>query len=105
MAAKLKKGDTVIVLAGKDKGKRGTVRTVLDNNKVIVSGINMVKKHTKANPQAGVAGGILEKESPIQISNVAIFNSNTNKADRVGFKIDGDRKVRIFKSSGEEIDS
>jgi large subunit ribosomal protein L24 len=102
---KIKSDDEVIVLAGKDKGKRGTVRTVLDNNKVIVSGINMVKKHTKANPQAGVAGGILENESPIQISNVAIFNSNTNKADRVGFKIDGDRKVRIFKSSGEEIDS
>jgi large subunit ribosomal protein L24 len=102
---KIKSDDEVIVLAGKDKGKRGTVRTVLDNNKVIVSGINMVKKHTKANPQAGVAGGILENESPIQISNVAIFNSNTKKADRVGFKIDGDRKVRIFKSSGEEIDS
>jgi large subunit ribosomal protein L24 len=102
---KIKSDDEVIVLAGKDKGKRGTVRTVLGNNKVIVSGINMVKKHTKANPQAGVAGGILENESPMQISNVAIFNSTTNKADRVGFKIDGERKVRIFKSSGEEIDS
>jgi large subunit ribosomal protein L24 len=78
---------------------------VLDNNKVIVSGINMVKKHTKANPQAGVAGGILENESPIQVSNVAIFNPTTNKADRVGFKTEGDRKVRIFKSSGEEIGS
>ena len=102
---KIKSDDEVIVLAGKDKGKRGTVRTVLDNNKVIVSGINMIKKHTKANPQAGVAGGILEKESPIQVSNVAIFNPTTSKADRVGFKIEGDRKVRIFKSSGEEIDS
>ena len=102
---KIKSEDEVIVLAGKDKGKRGKVRKVLDNNKLIVSGINMVKKHTKANPQAGVAGGILENESPIQISNVAIFNSTTSKADRVGFKIDGDRKVRIFKSSGEEIDS
>ena len=102
---KIKSDDEVIVLAGKDKGKRGTVRTVLDNNKVIVSGINMIKKHTKANPQAGVAGGILEKESPIQVSNVAIFNPTTSKADRVGFKTEGDRKVRIFKSSGEEIDS
>ena len=102
---KIKSDDEVIVLAGKDKGKRGKVRTVLGNNKVIVSGINMVKKHTKANPQAGVAGGILENESPIQISNIAIFNSTTNKADRVGFKIEGARKVRIFKSSGEEIDS
>jgi large subunit ribosomal protein L24 len=102
---KIKSDDEVIVLAGKDKGKRGKVRTVLDNNKVIVSGINMIKKHTKANPQAGVAGGILEKESPIQVSNVAIFNPTTSKADRVGFKTEGDRKVRIFKSSGEEIDS
>ena len=81
------------------------MRKVLDDSKILVSGINMVKKHTKANPQAGVAGGILEKESPIQISNVAIFNPSTSKADRVGFKTDGERKVRIFKSSGEEIDS
>ncbi len=102
---KIKSEDEVIILAGKDKGKRGKVRQVLGDNRVIVSGINMVKKHTKPNPQAGVAGGILENESPIQISNVAIFNSTTNKADRVGFKIDGDRKVRIFKSSGEKIDS
>jgi len=102
---KIKSDDEVIILAGKDKGKRGKVRRVLDDNRVIVSGINMVKKHTKPNPQAGVAGGIVENESPIQVSNVAIFNPNTNKADRVGFKVDADRKVRIFKSSGEEIDS
>lgn len=102
---KLKRDDEVIILAGKDKGKRGKIRRVLDDNRVLVSGINMVKKHTKANPQAGVAGGILENESPIQISNVAIFNPSTNKADRVGIKVDGDRKVRIFKSSGEEIGS
>mgnify|MGYP003536091251 FL=1 len=102
---KIKSDDEVIILAGKDKGKRGKVRRVLDDNRVVVSGINMVKKHTKPNPQAGVAGGIVESESPIQISNVAIFNPNTNKADRVGFKVDGDRKIRIFKSSGEEIDS
>jgi large subunit ribosomal protein L24 len=102
---KIKSEDEVIILAGKDKGKRGKVRRVLDDNRVIVSGINMVKKHTKPNPQAGVVGGIVENESPIQTSNVAIFNPSTNKADRVGFKVDGDRKVRIFKSSGEEIDS
>ena len=102
---KIKSEDEVIVLAGKDKGKRGKVRKVLDNNRVLVSGVNMVKKHTKANPQAGVAGGIIEQERPIQTSNVAIFNPSTNKADRVGFKVDGDRKVRVFKSSGEEIDS
>ena len=102
---KIKSDDEVIILAGKDKGKRGKVRKVLDNNKLIVSGINMVKKHTKPNPQAGVAGGIVEQEAPIQVSNVAIFNPGTSKADRVGFKIDGDSKVRIFKSSGEVIDS
>jgi len=102
---KIKSEDEVIILAGKDKGKRGKVRRVLDGSRVLVSGINMVKKHTKANPQAGVAGGIVEHESPIQISNIAIFNPGTNKADRVGFRVTGDSKVRIFKSSGEEIDS
>jgi large subunit ribosomal protein L24 len=102
---KIKRDDEVIILAGKDKGKRGKVRRVLDNNKLIVAGVNMVKKHTKPNPQAGVAGGIVEKEAPIQVSNVAIFNPGSNRADRVGFKVDGDAKVRIFKSSGEVIDS
>lgn len=102
---KIKSNDEVIVLAGKDKGKRGKVRRILDNNRVIVSGVNMVKKHTKPNPQANVAGGIVEREAPIQVSNVAIFNPATSKADRVGFKTDGDKKVRIFKSSGEVIDS
>jgi large subunit ribosomal protein L24 len=102
---KIKRDDEVIILAGKDKGKRGKVRRVLDNNKLIVSGINMVKKHTKPNPQAGVAGGIVEREAPIQVSNVAIFNPGSSKADRVGFKVEGDRKVRIFKSSDEAIDS
>lgn len=102
---KIKSDDEVIILAGKDKGKRGKVRKVLDDNRVIVSGINMNKKHTKPNPQMGVAGGIVEKEAPIQISNVAIFNSTTSKADRVGFKVDGDTKVRIYKSNGEAIDS
>ncbi len=102
---KIKRDDEVIVLAGKDKGKRGKVRKVLDNNKLIVSGVNMVKKHTRPNPQMGQPGGIVEKEAPIQVSNVAIFNPDTNKADRVGFKVDGESKVRIFKSSGEAIDS
>ena len=102
---KIKRDDEVIILAGKDKGKRGKVRQVLDNGKFIVSGVNMIKKHTKPNPQAGVAGGIVEKEAPIQGSNVAIFNPTSSKADRVGFKVEGDQKQRIFKSSGEAIDS
>ena len=102
---KIKRDDEVVILAGKDKGKRGKVRKVLDNNKVIVSGVNMIKKHTRPNPQEGVAGGIVEKEAPIQVSNVAIFNPNTSKADRVGFKVDGESKIRVFKSSGEAIDS
>ncbi|MEM9255639.1 MAG: 50S ribosomal protein L24 [Pseudomonadota bacterium] len=102
---KIRSEDEVIVLAGKDKGKRGRVRSVLRDNRLIVSGVNMVKKHTRPNPQAGVAGGIVETEAPIQISNVAIFNPGTEKADRVGFKVEGDRKVRVFKSNGEEIDS
>ncbi|MEP0201539.1 MAG: 50S ribosomal protein L24 [Halioglobus sp.] len=102
---KIKRDDEVIVLAGKDKGKRGKVRKVMDDNRMVVSGINMVKKHTKPNPQAGVAGGIVEQEAPIQGSNVAIFNPGTSKADRVGFKIEGDKKIRIFKSNGEAIDS
>lgn len=101
---KLKSEDEVIVLAGKDKGKRGKVTKILDNGKVLVSGINMIKKHTKANPQAGVAGGIVEKEAPIQISNVGVFNHATGKADRVGIRTEGDKKVRFFKSSGELVD-
>lgn len=104
--AKIKRDDEVIVLAGKDKGKRGTVRAVLDADRVIVSGVNMMKKHTKPNPQMGVAGGIVEKEAPIQVSNIAIFNSTTSKADRVGYQtLDGGKKVRVYKSSGEQIDA
>jgi large subunit ribosomal protein L24 len=103
--SKIKRDDDVIVLAGKDKGKRGKVVKVQDNGRMIVTGINMIKKHTKPNPQGGVAGGIVEKEAPIQGSNVAIFNSATNKADRIGFKVDGDKKVRIFKSTGEAVDA
>ena len=102
---KIKRDDEVVILAGKDKGKHGKVQKVLDNNKLLVSGVNMMKKHTKPNPQAGVAGGIVEKEAAIQVSNVAIFNPETNKADRVGYKVDGDTKVRVFKSTGTAIDA
>lgn len=102
---KIKRDDEVIILAGKDKGKRGKVRKVLPDNRLIVAGINMVKKHTRPNPQMGIAGGIVEREAPIQVSNVAIFNPATKKADRVGFKVEGDTKTRIFKSSGEAIDA
>ena len=102
---KIRRDDEVIVLTGKDKGKRGKVQKVLDDNRVLVSGVNMIKKHTRPNPQMGVAGGIVEKEAPLQVSNVAIFNPGTNKADRVGFKVEGDSKVRVYKSSGEAIDA
>ena len=104
--AKIKRDDEVVVLTGKDKGKRGTVRRVLDNGKLVVSGVNMIKKHTKPNPQAGIAGGIVEKEAPIQASNVAIFNPSSSKADRVGYRVEEDgKKVRVYKSSGEVIDA
>jgi large subunit ribosomal protein L24 len=100
---KIKKNDDVIVIAGKDKGNRGNVLSVLEDH-VLVSGINKVKKHQKPNPVKGVTGGIVEMEKPIHISNVAIYNAATKKADRVGVKLleDG-RKVRVFKSSGEVI--
>lgn len=102
---KIKKNDQVIVVAGKDKGKRGSVTRMLDDGRAYVSGINVVKRHTKGNPNAGTPGGIIEKEAAIQISNIAIFNSKTSKADRVGFKTLADgKKVRIFRSTGEEID-
>lgn len=102
---KIKKGDTVAVLTGRDRGKRGTVMRVYADNRVIVEGINLVKRHTRPNPQAGIAGGIVEKEAPLQISNVALFNPMTQKPDRVGIRVleDG-RKVRFFKSNGEVVD-
>lgn len=102
---KIRKGDEVAVLTGKDKGKRGTVLRV-DLDAVVVEGINRVKKHIRPNPMKGQVGGIVEKEMPIQISNVAVFNAATQKADRVGFKVleDG-RKVRVFKSNGEVVDA
>lgn len=101
---KIKREDDVIVLTGKDKGKRGKVAGVLDENRLLVTGINIIKKHQKPNPQRNEAGGIIEREAPIQASNVAIFNAVTSKADRVGFKIleDGS-KVRVYKSTGEVI--
>ena len=100
---KIRKGDEVIVLAGKDKGKRGRVQLRKDDQYVVVEGINLVKKHTKPNPMKGTTGGIVEKAMPIHQSNVAIFNPSTGKADRVGIKTDGDNRSRVFRSSGEEI--
>ncbi len=104
---KIKKGDEVIVIAGKDKGKRGTVtRVVTETARVFVENVNVVKKHQKPNPAAGVPGGIIEKEMPLDVSNVAIFNPSTGKADRVGFKfLEDGRKVRYFKSNGEVLDA
>ncbi len=101
---KIRKGDQVIVLTGRDKGKRGAVLQRVDEDHVIVEGINMVKKHVKPNPMKGSTGGVVDKTMPINKSNVAIFNPATAKADRVGAKILADgKKVRVFKSSGEEI--
>jgi|TARA_B110000967_G_scaffold183583_1_gene202375 large subunit ribosomal protein L24 len=103
---KIKRDDEVVVIAGKDKGKRGKVLKVLEKNRLLVAGVQMIKKHQKPNPQAGVAGGIIEKEAPIQVSNVALFNGATNKGDRVGFKVlEDNKKIRIFKSSGEAVDA
>ncbi|GGY51918.1 50S ribosomal protein L24 [Bacterioplanes sanyensis] len=102
---KIRKNDEVVVIAGKDKGKRGTVRTVGKDGRLVVSGINMVKKHQKPNPYLQQPGGIVEKEAGIHASNVAIWNPKTEKADRVGFKVEGDTKVRIFKSTGDQIDA
>ena len=102
---KIKKGDDVIVTTGKDKGKRGTVLRVENASLVVVEGVNKVKKHAKPDPSKGVAGGIVEMEKPIQVSNVAIFNPATKKADRIGFKtLEDKRKVRYFKSNGELVD-
>jgi large subunit ribosomal protein L24 len=101
---KIRKGDEVIVLTGRDKGKRGTVTARVDADHVLVEGVNVAKKHVKPNPMKGTTGGVVDKLMPIHQSNVAIFNANTGKADRVGIKLleDG-KKVRVFKSSGAEI--
>lgn len=101
---KIRKGDEVIVIAGRDKGKRGKITVRKDDSHVLVEGINRVKKHTKPNPMKGVTGGIIEKSMPIHQSNVAIFNATTGKADRVGIKLLADgKRVRVYKSSGDEI--
>jgi large subunit ribosomal protein L24 len=103
---KIRKGDDVIVTTGKDKGKRGTVLRRVDDEHVLVEGVNRAKKHMKPNPVKGVAGGIVDKDMPIHISNVALFNSATKMADRVGFKLlDDGRKVRVFKSNGELVNA
>lgn len=103
MAAKIRRNDEVIVLAGKDKGKRGKVTKVLETGKVFVEGINLVKKHQKLQPATGQQGGIVEQEAAIDASNVAIFNASTGKADRIGFRLEEGTKVRFFKSNGELI--
>ncbi|WP_058555007.1 50S ribosomal protein L24 [Thiohalocapsa sp. ML1] len=102
---KIKVGDDVMVIAGKDKGKRGTVLRVLDVEHLVVENVNIAKKHQKPNPQRGVAGGIMDKEMPLHVSNVGLYNPAKGAADRVGFKVLGDgRKVRVFKSDGEVVD-
>ncbi|NIJ67986.1 50S ribosomal protein L24 [Xanthomonas sp. 60] len=105
MANRIKKGDQVVVTAGKDKGKQGEIVRV-DGDRVVVANVNIVKRHTKPNPQAGVAGGVVEREASIHISNVQIVNPATGKGERVGFKVleDG-RKLRVFRSSGEALDA
>ena len=105
MANRIKKGDQVVVNAGKDKGKQGEIVRV-DGDRVVVAGLNIVKRHTQPNPQAGVAGGVVEREASIHISNVNVVNPATGKGERVGFKVleDG-RKIRVFRSSGEALDA
>jgi large subunit ribosomal protein L24 len=102
---KIKKGDDVVVLTGKDRGKRGTVLRVVDDERLLVENVNLVKKHQKGNPQRGVPGGIVDKEMPLHVSNVGLYNPQAGKADRVGFKtLEDGRKVRVFKSDGEVVD-
>ncbi len=102
---KIKQGDEVVVIAGRSKGQRGTVLKRIDDNRLLVENVNMVKKHVKGNPRTGETGGIIDKESPIQQSNVMLFNPHTQKGDRVGFKtLEDNRKVRYFKSNGEVVD-
>jgi len=101
---KIKSGDQIIVISGKDKGKRGKVTRVMSDAKVLVEGINRVKKHVRPNPMRQIQGGIIEKEMPIHVSNVALLNPKTGKADRVGFKLVENKKVRYFKSTQELVD-
>ena len=102
---RLRRGDDVLVNTGKDQGRRGTILRIVDDDRVVVEGVNVVKRHTRPNPQRGTAGGIVEKEMSVDISNVNIYNAATGKGDRVGFKLlDDGRKVRVFKSTGEVVD-
>jgi large subunit ribosomal protein L24 len=102
---KIRKGDEIIVTTGKDKGRRGTVLRVFEDDRVLVEGINVAKKHQKGNPNAGVPGGIVDKEMPLAISNVLVFNPKTKKGDRIGIRVsDKGKKQRIFKSNGEVVD-
>ena len=101
---KIKTGDSVIVIAGKDKGKQGSITKILSNGRCFVSGVQMVKRHTKQNPQAGIAGGVVEKEASINVSNISIFNPSSKKADKVAIKtLEDGKKVRVFRSTGKEI--
>ena len=101
---KLRTGDQVIVIAGKDKGKQGSITKILSNGRCYVSGVQIVKRHTKPNPNAGIAGGVVEKEASIDISNISIYNSSTKKADKVSIKsLEDGTRVRVFRSSGKEI--
>lgn len=102
---RLKKGDEVIIITGKDKGKKGTVSELVSEERVLVDGVNLVKKHTKPNPMTGYQGGIVSKEMPIHVSNVALFNPETQKADRVGFRIENEIKVRFYKSTNKAVDA
>ena len=103
---RIKKGDEVIVISGRDKGKRGAVLRRVDDELVVVEGVNRAKKHARPNPMKGITGGIVDKDLPIHISNVALFNPATQKAGRVGIKsLEGGRKVRVFKSNGEQVDA
>jgi|TARA_B110000908_G_scaffold167336_1_gene220088 large subunit ribosomal protein L24 len=102
--SKIKRDDEIIVTAGKDKGKRGKVLKVQEDGRLLISGINIIKKHQKPNPQLNIVGGIIEKEAAIQASNVAIFNPTSEKGDRIGFKIlEDNKKIRVFKSNGEAL--
>ena len=101
---KIKTGDSVIVIAGKDKGKQGSITEILSNGRCYVSGVQMVKRHTKPNPQAGIAGGVVESEASIDVSNISIFNTSSKKADKVAIKtLEDGTKVRVFRSTGKEI--
>ena len=101
---KIKTGDSVIVIAGKDKGKQGSITKILSSGRCYVSGVQMVKRHTKPNPQAGIAGGVIEKEASINVSNISIFNPSSKKADKVAIKtLEDGTKVRVYRSTGKEI--